>query len=172
MEVTEIRGQRSEVSVRRFGRAGVRACCLLPAAACLLLVSGCATAPRTGNPLTDLRTFTVDDVQAALDDATAHNDLAASNCYGTLIEVLTAPAPARTPPKGLVSTFQQARDLLNTGTGAQGLAQRVNIGCAALFVDAQFTLAKLGLVGVGAAATGGILPGLVLPVLPAMPRVP
>lgn len=117
-----------------------------------LLLVGCATGPLsvTSGPLGDLTKLTTADLTAALADATAHNDQAAMQCYPVLMKVvasLPAVAPA-SQPAGVVSAFQAARDLVKTvqaqtDAGQGSVVQAVNLGCAALFNDAQGDVLRL-----------------------------
>lgn len=117
-----------------------------------VLLTGCASlgAPSMSSPLGDITTFTVEDLQAALADATAHQDVAAMQCYPVLIQVvqsLPSQAP-NTSPVGVVSAFQRARDAAKavqsqTAAGQGSLVQTVNLGCAALFNDAQGDILRI-----------------------------
>lgn len=119
-----------------------------------LLLVGCVSGPvsLTSGPLGDITKLAATDIQAALADATAHNDLAAMQCYPVLLQVL-ASLPSTVPstaPAGVVSAFQEARDLSKavqsqTAAGQGSLVQTVNLGCAALFNDAQGDLLRLGI---------------------------
>mgnify|MGYP003395621566 CR=1 FL=1 len=84
-----------------------------------LLLSGCASVGAAGgnDPLQALGKFAQADLQAALADATAHQDQVAINCYTTLLAVLGS-VPSQPPQvKGAVSAFQFGRDLLSSGGG-------------------------------------------------------
>lgn len=118
----------------------------------LALVSLTACAEVQTNIQADLakvQAITVPDLQAAFEDAKAHNDMAAANCYFTLLAVVQSKVQMPTI-KGVASAFQASRDVVS-GNVVNDLAKNVNIGCAALFVDVNFTLAKIaGTMGVGA----------------------
>lgn len=126
----------------------------------LLLLTGCATTATAESALqADIQkvlAFTQTDIQAALDDATKSGDTAAVNCYTVLLGV-TKQTVTLPQIKGAVSAFQAGRDALS-GSGMNGLAKQINIGCAALFVDATLTIGKI------AAMTGVGLPPLPIPV--------
>lgn len=120
------------------------------------------------NPITVLQTFTVSDLQAALSDAQANHDAAATACYTALLPIVQS-GVGNPFPTGLggFQLLQKARDAkamvaaLNSPTGPLA---NLNMACAPLIVDAQNTLIQLGIIGGGvlaAGATGGItLPGL------------
>lgn len=119
------------------------------------------------NPLSVLKTFTVNDLQAALDDANAQSppDIAAANCYSALIPVIQS-GIANPLPKGLgaFQALQKARDakaLLANIQSPNGPLAQLNIACAPLVMDAQAVLIQLGVVGGTVAATGGL--GIALP---------
>jgi hypothetical protein len=118
----------------------------------LVLLTGCATTGTslTSGPLGDITKLAVTDIQAALVDATAHNDQAAMACYPVLLQVLASlPAQGPAEPVGVVSAFQAARDLSKaiqsqTAAGQGSVVQAVNLGCAALFNDAQGDILRIG----------------------------
>src|SRR5712671_2748041 len=119
----------------------------------LALAAGCATGtpgtPGYSNPLGELQTYTVSDLQAALADAKDHNDLAAVQCYAGLIPIVQSlpVAGVATAPVGAITAFQKARDLSKTvqaNAGGGALVQSVNLACAALFNDVQGDLLRLG----------------------------
>jgi hypothetical protein len=126
---------------------------LLTILTALILATGCATSGLTvsSSPLGDITKLAVSDLQAALADATAHNDVAAMQCYPVLIQVvqsLPSQVPA-TAPAGVVSAFQAARDLSKavqsqTAAGQGSVVQAVNLGCAALFNDVQGDVLRIG----------------------------
>jgi len=97
--------------------------------------------------LSALGAFAVEDLKWALADAQAHQDQAAVSCYTTLLDVVQSGALHVTRPKGAISAFQAGRDILGRGGsgGVSALLQRINLGCAALFVDSKLVLLKLGL---------------------------
>jgi len=115
----------------------------------MLLLAGCASGSplAPGGSLADLARFTVDDLTAALADAQAHGDQAGVNCWATLLGVVQSGVVVRPPTvKGIASAIQVKRDLMGAsgGGGASVLAKQINVGCAALFVDENYTLLKLG----------------------------
>ena len=115
------------------------------------LLASCTSLSSNSGALSDLQQFTLADLNQALADANAHNDQAASQCYSTLIAVINEGLPDLPPkPIGAISAFQALRDIIGQGPGkADAIAKRINLGCAALFVDANFTLAKLLAIGAG-----------------------
>jgi hypothetical protein len=126
---------------------------LIVAVFALVLFTGCATSGLTvsSSPLGDITKLAVSDLQAALADATAHNDVAAMQCYPVLIQVVQS-LPSQVPstaPAGVVSAFQAARDLSKavqsqTAAGQGSVVQAVNLGCAALFNDVQGDVLRIG----------------------------
>lgn len=130
-----------------------------------------APAPVQSNPLAQLATFTLGDLQAASADAKAQSpaDVTASQCYDFLIVLLpTLPSFSPGAQLGAVLAFQKLRDLQNGVSGAQGALKSLNLACAPLVIDTQTVINKLLLVGVGTAVTssslaplGAMLPGLV-----------
>lgn len=154
------------------------------AIACLLSLGACAQTPtpllpsaapdavdlpttRGVSPISQLAAFTLGDLQSAEADAATQNppDQAATQCYGFLITNLTAlQAAGSNAPKtvGAFYVFQKARDVANGFTGGGSLLKQLNLNCAALVTDVNFTLEQLGIIGAGAAATGGAT--FVLPV--------
>ena len=139
----------------------MRALMVLLAAA---LVTGCAsTAPMNlgganasaSSPLASLQSFTVDDLTAALADATAHNDTVAMTCWATLLPIVKGGVPSAPSIKGIASAVQAKRDLLGAAGSSQvaDLRKAITVGCAALFVEENRTLLKFG---AGALPGGGI----------------
>jgi hypothetical protein len=104
------------------------------------------------DPLVAFQQFTADDLTAALADANAHQDQAASNCYSTLLQILPQLKPPTAPAvKGVFTLLQIKRDLLASGgAGANALLKTVNLGCAALVNDEIGTAVKVGAIGAGA----------------------
>jgi hypothetical protein len=105
----------------------------------------------TQNPIAVIQNFTVTDLQAALDDATANNDIAAISCYTALIPIvqsgITNPLPKGV---GAFQLLQKARDLKAIAANLQspnGPLAKLNIACAPLLIDAQNTLIQLGVLG-------------------------
>jgi hypothetical protein len=128
----------------------IKKLCALIAAMCFC-VSCAAGSGQFSADLNQLKEFTVADLQAALVDATAHKDVAASQCYATLLDVIATGLPQLPQkPVGAVSAFQALRDVIGQGPDqANAVAKKINIGCAALFVDANATIARLMAIGAG-----------------------
>lgn len=117
-----------------------------------LALTGCSSAGLLGprSPFGDITQLTVTDLEAALADATAHDDKPAMMCYPVLIGVVKS-LPSQVPSleaKGIVSAFQSARDLAKKAQSFSGandpLIQAVNLGCAALYNDAKGDILRLG----------------------------
>lgn len=114
-------------------------------------VSGCATGGGKPDVLGTISKFTIEDLQAAADDAKMHNDIVALDCWGILLGLAQGGVPA--PPKiiGVATAIQAKRDL--TGAAGQSkigeVKRLVNRGCAALFVEENVTLMKLGSKAIG-----------------------
>ena len=102
----------------------------------------------SADPLTNLinkiNTVLIPDLQAALADATAKGDTVAAQCYAGLIPIvqnLQTNPPIVLPPApiGIVTAFQDARDIRAGVTGAPNalkqLRQSINLACGALQVD-------------------------------------
>lgn len=128
-------------------------------------------AAATNNPLLALQTFTVNDIQAALDDANAQTppDQAAINCYTALIPIVQS-GVANPLPKGLggFQLLQKLRDAKAAAANIQspsGPLAQLNIACAPLVLDVQNTLIQLGIVGGGVVASGGLTLPTALPML-------
>jgi hypothetical protein len=121
-----------------------------------------ARAAGAGDPAQTIARFALGDLQAALADARAHDDAVAAPCWAALIPLVEQYA-ARRPDAGIAggfSAFQRARDLV--GAGNRGVPDALKLACAPVVLDTQATIARLGLIAGGAAATGGIgLPLLV-----------
>lgn len=108
-----------------------------------------APAVVKADPVTDITTLTLADLNAAAADATAHNDVVAAQCYTGLIPVVQAvqgvlPQSGATPI-GVVTAFQTARDVkaalaATSGTLARLRAQ-INLACAPLLIDTQVGIA-------------------------------
>jgi hypothetical protein len=155
----------------------------------LLALAGCAGAPAPGasvtvssagvsttppvasapaapsDPLAQLASFTMADLQAADADAKAQTppDQTAYQCYDYLIAVLPQiKLPNGGSTVGAILAFQRGRDLANGLNASQGALKSLNLACAPLVIDAQTTLNKLLAVGGGAAVGTGVG----LPLLP------
>lgn len=97
------------------------------------------------------------DVQAALDDATKHNDAISIPCWQSNLDLLKGlPSQWETPPAdiGIALGIQIQRDLLNSITGTD--AKSLKVACAALWGDQLKIVTNVGaLLGVRI-ATGGL----------------
>ncbi len=109
----------------------------------LLVLTGCATVDMGGDEdVSGLSTFTMTDLHAALDQATAQGDQAGVNCWTTLLAIVQS-GPVKMPEiKGVASAIQARRGVTNSG-GLNTLKKQINVGCAALFVSETVTLARL-----------------------------
>lgn len=119
------------------------------------------------DPLSQLASFTISDLQAASADAKAQTppDETAYRCYDFLAGVIPTLKPNVGNIKlGAFIAFQKARDLANGTTSNSGFLKSLNLACAPLVIDSQTVINKLLLLGAGTAATGGalgpLLPGL------------
>lgn len=97
------------------------------------------------------------DVEAALADATSHNDILASTCYQGILTHIDAlnTGDSNAGVKGAVSAFQKARNV-RRGLGG-GLTDEMKLACGPLFIDVQGNIAKL-LAKFGAGPLGGLIP--------------
>ena len=110
----------------------------------LLILSGCATssvlqqlqADPNADLATVIRNVTVTDLDAALADATAHNDTLALACYPVLKKYVTSNPIGQNDIKGPISGFQRARDV-SKGIGNSGVPDDLRLGCAALVQDVR-----------------------------------
>ncbi|WP_316176276.1 hypothetical protein [Bradyrhizobium sp. SZCCHNRI1073] len=97
------------------------------------------------------------DVQAALDDATKHNDAISIPCWQANLDLLKGlPSQWENPPQdiGIALGIQIQRDLLNSITGTD--VKSLKVACAALWGDQLKIVANVGaLLGVRI-ATGGL----------------
>lgn len=113
-----------------------------------------ATAPVTRDPQSVLKTFVVNDIQAALDDATANNDQAAIDCWTAMLPAIQSAQNPLPTKLGAFLALQKARDavrgidMFKAGVGP--LADLKN-KCAAIIVDTNTFLIRLGVLGGGAA---------------------
>jgi hypothetical protein len=113
-----------------------------------------------GSSVDPLRRFTVADIQAAIDDATAHNDARHLPCWQALLPIAQqwqAPIHAPTAPglAELAQTYFDAQTSLSQPLVPDSVLQ----ACAATVYDLRIDFAKLaGLVGVR----------LVLPAIPVL----
>lgn len=125
--------------------------------AVLLATIGCA-GPLSGltGATSDLRAFARADVQRGLEIATAANDAAGMACASAILKALPEATPERLAPAGVFSAFMTAREVRRQATS--GIDEGVHNACAALVLDTQITLGKLGLMAVpGGGALGGLL---------------
>ena len=106
-----------------------------------------ACAPGNSNLLAKLSTFTVADLQAADVIAVQAGDTIAHACFPVLIAWIQTLPSGQQVVTGAISTFEVAR---TTRLGVQkGIPDSVKMGCAALLVDEQTLLLKLGALGAG-----------------------
>jgi hypothetical protein len=73
------------------------------------------------------------------------DDAVASMCYEALIPIVQSQAPILpdSPPRGVVTAFQAARDVVNGVQSAPGVLKGLNVPCAPLVLDAEQTLIHL-----------------------------
>ena len=116
-----------------------------------------ASAQGPQDPLSQLASFTLSDLQAASADAHAQvpPDQTAYQCYDYLIGVLPMIQAPSGATVGAIVAFQKLRDLQNGVAG--GTLKSLNLACAPLVIDVQTTINKLILLGTGAAVTGGTM---------------
>ena len=126
------------------------------------------TTQAAANPLAVLQAFSVTDLQAALADAQANNDVTTIPCWTALLAGVQS-ANAATPalPAGVFSGIQKVRAHLGAPQAAAALAPNgplatLNVACAPLLMDANATLAAFGIATGVVVGTGGIA----LPALP------
>lgn len=97
------------------------------------------------------------DLQAAIKDATSHNDNISLPCWNANLDLLQS-LPSQWPepptlPMGLALSIQIQRDLLNSITGSD--AKSLKVACAALWGDQLKIVANLGaLIGIRIASGG------------------
>ncbi len=113
-----------------------------------------ATVTMTKDPASVFKTFVVNDIQAALDDATANNDTAAIDCWAAMLPAVQK-AQSPLPTKlGAFLALQKARDavrgvdMFKAGVGP--LADLKN-KCAAIVMDMNTFLLRVGVLSGGAA---------------------
>lgn len=113
-----------------------------------LLMEGSAYAQQPkpapiNDPFTALRQFTIDDLNAALADAQANNDLIAAGCWQALIPLVQNNAANPLPSKpGAALAFQKARNFKRKVQA--GIPEAVTAACAPLILDAQQTILGIG----------------------------
>jgi hypothetical protein len=97
------------------------------------------------------------DLQAAIKDATSHNDNISLPCWNANLDLLQS-LPSQWPepptlPMGLALSIQIQRDLLNSITGSD--AKSLKVACAALWGDQLKIVVNLGaLIGIRIASGG------------------
>ena len=133
-----------------------------------------ATAPPTSltpapvaassDPLSQIAQFTLVDLANADAIAVANNDVVGHACFPALAQFINSlpHPPAGTTVSGAISAFETARALRLKvqGTVSAGLPDYLKLGCAALVVDEQTLLLKLGALAGGAAVLGPVAPAL------------
>src|SRR5712664_2060078 len=140
----------------------------------LVLLAGCAGQQAASPPvlpppkqlIEKLGQFTQADFVEADRLAIAHGDKAGAQCYeflGPLVGQFQGAIPTFSPTPGVATLFETLRVGVR-GQSGNGLIEDINLHCAALFVDAQVTLARLAALATGTVATGGTL----APFLPAL----
>jgi len=141
-----------------------------PASALTATTASVASGPA--GVVQKIQTWTVQDLQAALADATAHGDTVAMTCYPALITLVqnatTTGALPSAMPQGGFSAFQATRDLANAAQGVPGTLKGLNVPCGPMALDAEETLMQLALQIGGPAAVAVIAPKLPIP-LPVVP---
>jgi hypothetical protein len=107
----------------------------------LMLLAACA---GLGQVQQKLQALTVADVQAALATANAAQDQDGIDCYTALLPwARSMPSGEQAAPVGVLSALENARVLRLTFT--TGVPPAVHKACAALVVDENTLLLKLGL---------------------------
>lgn len=123
-------------------------------------------AQAQSNPIAMLQQFSITDLQAALADAQASNDVTTIPCWTALLAAAQAQqSAAPVLPAGVFSAIQKARDLKVQAANLlapNGPLAQLNVACAPLLMDANATLLALG-VGTGVVVGTG---GIALPALP------
>jgi hypothetical protein len=113
-----------------------------------------AKVQTTNDPKALLRQFVINDVQAALDDATANNDDAAVQCWGAMLPAIQNAQNPLPTKLGAFLALQKGRDavrgidMFKAGVGP--LADLKN-KCAAVVVDLNTFMIRLGVLSGGAA---------------------
>lgn len=118
----------------------------------LLGLTACATLGTAEEtpPLATLAAFTIEDLTAALADATVHQDSAAVTCYSTLLKYVgAARLPETAAVKGVFTLNQRKRDLLLGSDQLTPILRDLNLGCAAYLADERLIVFRLGLIGAG-----------------------
>jgi len=106
------------------------------------------------DPQSLLRQFVINDVQAALDDATANNDDAAVQCWSAMLPAIQNAQNPLPTKLGAFLALQKGRDavrgidMFKAGVGP--LADLKN-KCAAVVVDLNTFMVRLGVLSGGAA---------------------
>lgn len=127
----------------------------LALAACTVAPPPATLPPDTSilGSLAAFQSFTVADLSAAYADAQSSGDVLAAACYPALIKFVQGFPAAPATVSGAFSAFQKARDVRHGLEG--GLPDYLKLGCAPLVIDEQQLIARLALIGAGAAATAG-----------------
>lgn len=108
----------------------------------------------TRDPMSLLKTFAINDIQAALDDATANGDQAGIDCWSAMLPAIQNAQNPLPTKLGAFLALQKARDavrgvdMFKAGVGP--LADLKN-KCAAIIVDTNTFLIRLGVLSGGAA---------------------
>lgn len=157
MKRNSIHGSDTKGGIDRdsFIRAGLFAILAVIAG---LTLPGCAQVQAKFNA--DLQTVTVPDLQAAVASANAANDADGAACWSEILAYVnslptTAPGGAEPTVAGVASALEAARVARLQGPVTfPPIPHSLHKACAVVIVDAQSTLAKLGL-KVGALSVGG-----------------
>ena len=111
-------------------------------------------APVTADPLGVLKTFVLSDIQSALDDATANSDDTAVQCWGALLPAVQNAKNPLPDKLGAFLALQKARDAVrNVDSFKAGIGPLADLKnkCAAIIVDTNTFLIRLGVLSGGAA---------------------
>ena len=111
-----------------------------------------------------VRQVAIEDLDAAMADATAHNDAIAMACYPVLKKYVQLGDTGKSKIVGAFSAFQRARNFSANIGG--GVPDDLRLGCAALVQDGRDFVIRMGIIA-GGASTGI---GAAIPLLGAIPR--
>jgi hypothetical protein len=138
----------------------------------LLFISGCATSAainevksdETVSFFTALQNATQADLDAALVDAQAHNDVIAMACYPVLKTYAAKLGSAKQGDiKGAFSSFQKVRDVAQQ-QGATAIPDDLRLACSALVQETRDFIIKMTVIAAGAShgvpAIGGLAPAI------------
>jgi predicted small secreted protein len=118
----------------------------------MAVLAGCATVAGTGAAQnaagSQLQKITGPDLDAAIAEATAGNDPQGVLCF-TAVKTFLAAGGTTTELKGVFSDFEAARLLRRRIQMSTPEREAMHNACAPLVVDANVTLAKLGLIAGG-----------------------